>query len=85
MRRGVRREVDLCSGPAKLCQALGIDRQQDGVDLVDSAAVNIEKVRGRTLAAARIGVGPRVGIDYAEEWRDKPLRFWVKDNRHVSR
>jgi DNA-3-methyladenine glycosylase len=29
--------------------------------------------------------GPRIGIDYAEEWKDKPWRFWIKDNPYVSK
>ena len=39
-----------------------------------------------TLEANRqIARGPRIGIDYAEEWAGKPWRFWVKDNPFVSR
>lgn len=84
-RRGkVTGTVDLCSGPAKLCQALAITRAQDGADLVDGTELFIEELRRRTLPATRIGVGPRIGVAYSEEWRHEPLRFWVRDNRHVS-
>jgi len=32
-----------------------------------------------------IAAGPRVGIDYAEAWVDRPWRFWLRDNPFVSR
>jgi len=83
-RRAARRTTDLCSGPAKLCQALAITRELDGADLVDNRGVRIERTRGRRLPSGRIAAGPRIGIDYAEEWRDEPLRFWIRDNPHVS-
>jgi len=84
-RAAARLPADLCSGPAKLCQALGITRALDGADLLTDTTIGIEKVRQRALPAARIACGPRVGVDYAEEWRHEPLRFWLRDNPHVSR
>ena len=84
-RPAARRDTDLCSGPAKLCQALNIDRAFNGIDLLSSDALFIERSRRRALPAGQIEAGPRVGIDYAEEWRDKPLRFWVRGHAHVSR
>ena len=83
-RRDTDELLDLCSGPAKLCQALGISRAQDGVDLLEGPELFIERLRRRVLPGTRIGVGPRIGIAYAEEWQDEPLRFWVRGNAHVS-
>jgi len=77
------RDTDLCSGPAKLCQALAIDRQLDGTDLVTSDALFIE--RGRAVRSADIVESPRIGIGYAEEWVDQPLRFHIRGHSHVSR
>jgi DNA-3-methyladenine glycosylase len=37
------------------------------------------------VTASAIASGPRIGIDYAEEWADKPWRFWIRGNRFVSR
>ena len=37
------------------------------------------------VSPRRIARGPRIGIDYAQEWIDKPWRFWIKDNTYVSR
>ncbi len=84
LRARARVERDLCSGPAKLCQAFGIDRALDGNDLVGGDALFIERVRSRALPASRIVASPRIGIGYAAEWVDRPLRFHIRDNPHVS-
>lgn len=83
-REAARRETDLCSGPAKLCEALGITLEQDGEDLVEGEVLFVERLRSRALSSKRISEGPRVGIDYAEEWADVHLRYWVEGNPHVS-
>ncbi len=80
-RRARVRDDDLCSGPAKLTQALGIDRRLDGVDLVESGELYI--VRGR-WTRRRIGSSSRIGVAYAGEWAGKPLRFFLAGNPHVS-
>jgi len=80
-RRRGRPDHQLANGPGKLCAALGIDRTLDGVDLLGDRAW-IEAGRAR---AGAIAAGPRVGIDYAAEWANKPWRFWIRDNRFVSR
>jgi DNA-3-methyladenine glycosylase len=84
-RRAARRPTDLCSGPAKLTAALGIDRRQDGVDLRTDDTLWIERVRARALPADRIAVTPRIGVTYAGDWASRPLRFHIADNPHVSR
>lgn len=84
-RQAAHRDADLCSGPAKLCQALKIDRKLDGEDLVKSGNLFIEQVRKTPLPASRITVGPRIGVSYADEWADKPLRFYIQDNPHISK
>lgn len=82
-RPAARRLEQLCSGPAKLCQALGITRAQDGCDLVEGDELFLSRSDGRP--ADSIASGPRIGVDYAEEWAHEPLRFWLRDNPHVSR
>ena len=72
----------LTSGPGRLCLALGIDRRLDKADLLGDR-VWIEE--GVSISPRQIARGPRIGIDYAEEWVMKPWRFWVKDNPFVSR
>jgi DNA-3-methyladenine glycosylase len=81
-RRQTHSDRNLTSGPGKLCIAMGIDRQLDSADLLGNQ-VWIEE--GESISRSRIISGPRVGIDYAEEWIDKPWRFWLRGNPHVSR
>jgi DNA-3-methyladenine glycosylase len=81
-RRHGQPDHNLTNGPGKLCIALGIDRKLDAADLL-SKSVWIEE--GEKISRSRIAIGPRIGIDYAEEWKDKPWRFWIRDNAFVSR
>ena len=82
-RRPAASERNLTSGPGKLCAALGIDRTFNGADLT-GGRVWIEDA-GIKVAAATVATGARVGIDYAEEYVDKPWRYWIRDNPYVSR
>ncbi len=85
-RRGKARRVsELCAGPGRLCQALGITRDQDGEDLSTGRLLYLERTRTRALPRRTIAVGARIGIDYAREWRDAPLRFAVRECAYVSR
>lgn len=81
-RRHSHPDHNLTNGPGKLCIAMGIDRHLDGADLLGDRVwlEDFEKISPR-----RIARGPRIGIDYAEEWITKPWRFWIRDNRFVSR
>ncbi|RMG42883.1 MAG: DNA-3-methyladenine glycosylase [Acidobacteria bacterium] len=81
--RAGRPDPELCSGPAKLTQAFAIDGSLDGIDLVTSRELYL--AWGRPLPPNRIAVGPRIGVAYAGEWADKPLRFYDRQSRHVSR
>jgi DNA-3-methyladenine glycosylase len=79
-RRTLERAEDLCSGPGKLTQALGIGLGLNGSSLVDGPI----EVHGREPAARppRIVLGERIGITKAV---DLPWRFCDADSRHVSR
>jgi len=79
-RRGKEQDVELCSGPAKLTEALAIDRSMDGADL--AASDHLFLCRGRRKAAA--STSRRVGVDYAEEWARRRLRFFETGNPNVS-
>jgi DNA-3-methyladenine glycosylase len=81
-RRRGRSEYELTSGPGRLCLAMGIDRKLDKADLL-GYRVWIES--GASISPRLIARGPRIGIDYAEEWVTKPWRFWVRDNPFVSK
>ena len=75
-------DKNLTSGPGKLCIALGIDREFNNESLL-GRRVWLEDYKN--FSDAEIDSGARVGIDYAEEYAEKPWRFWVKDNSFVSR
>jgi len=81
-RRHGQPDRQLTNGPGKLCIAMGIDRTLDRADLLGNQ-VWLED--GETIPPRKIASGPRIGINYAEDWVDKPWRFWVKDNPFVSR
>lgn len=78
--RGRDRPTDLCSGPGKLCQALGVDRTLNGVDLVRGERVRIEV--GSTVDLDEILAGPRVGVSVGA---DRPWRFRIADSPFVSK
>jgi DNA-3-methyladenine glycosylase len=84
MRKRRHDQIDhnLTNGPGKLCIALGIDRKLDHADLLGNK-VWLES--SEIIPAQKTASGPRIGIDYAEEWVNKPWRFWIKDNPFVSR
>jgi DNA-3-methyladenine glycosylase len=78
--RGVESPRDLCSGPGKLTQALGVTRALNGTDLISGEKLSVAS--GMPVAADRIGVGPRVGISVAIE---QPWRFYERESPFVSR
>src|SRR6187397_833823 len=79
-RRGRDRDVDLASGPGKLCQALGVDRAQDGEDLVRGTTVWIEA--GSPVEPIGIAAGIRVGVSVG---LDREWRFRVAGDPFVSK
>lgn len=81
-RRDEQPDHNLTNGPGKLCIALGIDRQLDTADLLGQH-VWIEEYQ--KIPRSRVVNGPRIGIDYAENWVNKPWRFWIRNNPFVSR
>ncbi len=60
------------SGPGKLCRALAVTRAENGLDLAGDA---LHVLRDPLSPRPRIEVSKRIGIAYAGEWRDAPLRF----------
>jgi DNA-3-methyladenine glycosylase len=79
-RRGLRSERDLCSGPGKLTQALGVELSDNGCSLSRGPVVIRAPAAG--WRNPQVVVGPRVGITRAVEL---PWRFCVVGNPNVSR
>ncbi len=78
-RRGVdSRRRELTNGPGKLSQALGINLGHYGADLCESSLFLADGPRVRAKRS------PRIGVEYAGSWAERPWRFFVPDNRYVS-
>jgi DNA-3-methyladenine glycosylase len=76
-RRGVDNDRLLCSGPGRLCQALGIGLDRHGTDLVTSERLWI----ARGSAVAEVCTSSRIGISRGQE---HDWRYWEAGNRYVS-
>lgn len=71
--------VNLTNGPAKLCQALAIDKQLNGHDLGEAP---LRLIVGDSLPSSRISRGARIGISQNKE---VPWRFYETGNPYVSK
>jgi len=73
----------ITSGPGKLTKAMGIDRRRNGQEL-SGDDIYIEDV-GTKIVLKQIVATKRIGIDYAGEDANLPWRFYIKDNKWISR
>ena len=76
-RRGITDERALCSGPGKLCEALGVTSRHNGLPL-DRAPFELRERE----ATPEIAVGPRIGITKAIE---HPWRYGLKESKFLSK
>jgi DNA-3-methyladenine glycosylase len=76
--RGIERMRDLMRGPGRLCAALRIDRNLDGIDLCQKGPLWLGSDGG---SVSEIGRSKRIGITRAA---DSPLRFYLRGNQFVS-
>jgi len=81
-RRGTQKLHSLASGPGKLCLAMAIDKALNGVDMCRG---NILYVEDRGEPRPKIVARPRIGVDYAGKWKDKPWRFLIRGSEFVSK
>lgn len=72
----------LTNGPGKLCDAMGITRVHNGLDLCGNELYILEDEKPERI---EIVTTKRINIDYAEEAIDFPWRFYIKDNQYVSK
>jgi len=72
---------NLSSGPGKLCQAFSIDRSLNGAEICGSVIY----VEDRKEPAPSIVARPRVGVEYAGRWKNKPWRFFIRGSTFVSK
>ena len=75
--------VPTTNGPAKLCREFEIDKKLNGHDLTLGKKLWIED--GEKIKSSQIKKSKRVGVNYAGIWKDRLLRFYIKDNKFVSK
>jgi len=80
-RRGIDILRDLTRGPARLCEALAVDRTYDGWDLTAGQELWIADDREPSIRPLRIAKSGRIGLSSAQR---RLLRFFVVDNPYVS-
>jgi DNA-3-methyladenine glycosylase len=80
-RRNAQDVKNLCRGPGKLCQALGITRDDYGRDLCGDELFILE---GKPVPDEAVSATPRVNVDYAGEASAYPYRFVTKDSKFLS-
>ncbi|TDX46821.1 DNA-3-methyladenine glycosylase [Halanaerobium congolense] len=73
---------NLTNGPGKLSQALKINKNLNGCNLIESDFLYIIDTETEEF---EIENSPRINIDYAEEYKDKKWRFFIKNNKYISR
>ena len=76
---------NLTSGPGKLCQAFGIDKKINYLSATGNDATLFITDSKITIPKSKIKKAKRIGVDYAGRWKDKLLRFYIKDNSFVSK
>ncbi len=75
----------LAAGPARLAQAMQVNRSLDGHDLTAGDGLWLCAPPEYSVAVA-VAEGSRIGVDYAGKgWSTQPWRFWLADNPAVSR
>ncbi len=80
------RTARLAAGPARTCQALGVDLRHDGLDLLAGDELWLATDGSGGMPHDDIAVGPRIGVDYAgHEWAARPWRFGVASSHSLSR
>lgn len=77
------RKKSFMNGPGKVCKGLSLDRSFDGIDLTGDTLYLCDSpidlgLSSLKLPKEKICSGPRIGVDYAEEAKDFPWRFWLE-------
>lgn len=80
--RKVKKEKEIANGPGKLTKALGIISDDNDIDLTFGKKIWIED---DGYVPNKIVETTRIGIDYAEEFKDKPWRFYISKSNYISK
>ncbi len=76
--------ANLTSGPGKLCQALRIDKKFNYASAVKPNPELYIEDRNLKISPRQIQKAKRIGVDYAGAWKNKLLRFYIKNNNFVN-
>ncbi len=68
---------NLSNGPGKLCKAMGINRDHNNLDLCSESFFVTEEIENIKYQNFKVGTSARIGIDYAEEAKEFPWRFFI--------
>lgn len=87
MRKNRQKEkpTELASGPGKLCQAFGIGKGLNGLSAIGPDGELFIEDRSIRIDPRMIRKARRIGVDYAGQWKDRLLRFYLKGNPNVSK
>lgn len=73
---------EAADGPGKLCRAFGLDGHWNRADLVSG---DLRITAGQLPRSSDVAISPRIGVAYAGEWAERPLRFYIVSSSHVSK
>jgi DNA-3-methyladenine glycosylase len=79
---GIHHLFNVVTGPGALARAMGISTVFTGVNMLETNTPVWIETNPDTVS---ISAGKRIGIDYAEEWAEKPWRFWITDSPFVKK
>jgi DNA-3-methyladenine glycosylase len=74
--------ANLTNGPGRLSMAMGLTKKQNAADLCVSP-LHIDV--GEVVIEEDVAQSTRVNVDYSDEWRDRPWRFYTRNNKFVSK
>jgi DNA-3-methyladenine glycosylase len=75
------KDIDFANGPSKLCMAMALSKEQNGFDMCSPP---LYVTLGAEISEAEIVQTTRIGVDYADDWKNKPWRFYIKHCPFVS-
>lgn len=78
-------EPRLSAGPGSMSGAMGIEMSDNGCKLWESDTVISIFEKPCEVSPFEVAKGPRIGVDYAQEWAGKHWRFWISKSPWVSR
>ena len=74
--------ISITNGPGKLCKAMGISKENNGEDLCGD---NLYITQGEEQDNFNMVSTKRINIDYAEEAKDYPWRYYIENNPYISK